>query len=124
MKDQRLKVFRGAVDALVESLEALVRVSRWSDAAEAPPESLNAAVSKLIDRLGTANRLAAGNFSGTATDTRKVTAMCATMKRLDAAYVAYRKKVASTPEQTVDAAAALELEISEAAAASAATQPA
>jgi hypothetical protein len=36
------------------------------------------------------------------------------MKRLDAAYVTYRKRVTSAPEQVVDAAAALELEIAEA----------
>jgi hypothetical protein len=112
MKDQRLTVFRAAVDALVESLEALVRVSRWTDA-DAPPDALSSAASKLVDRLGSANRLWSGTFSGTPADARKVTAMCTAMKRLDAAYVVYRKKVSSGPENVVDAAAALEFEIAE-----------
>jgi hypothetical protein len=113
MKDQRLNVFRIAVDALVESLDALVRVSRWTGA-DAPPDPLRTAVSKLMDRLGTANRLAAGSFAGTPADANKVTAICTAMKRLDVAYVAYRKRILSSPEQVVDAATALEVEISEA----------
>jgi hypothetical protein len=115
MKDQRLKVFSTAVDSLTESLEALVRVARWSGA-DSPPEELSAAVSKLADRMGVANRLVATPFQGTPADARTVSAMCEAMKRLDAAYVAYRKRVASTPEHMLDAATALELEISEAAA--------
>jgi|HubBroStandDraft_5_1064220.scaffolds.fasta_scaffold96693_2 hypothetical protein len=114
MKDQRLKVFSAAVDALTESLDALVRVSRWTGV-EAPPEELSAAVSKLVDRLGVASRLVSNPFQGIPADMRKVSAMCGTMKRLDAAYVAYRKRIASTPEQVVDAATALEFEMSEAA---------
>jgi hypothetical protein len=114
MKDQRLKVFSAAVDSLTESLDALVRVSRWTGA-EAPPEELSAAVSKLVDRLGVASRLVSNPFQGTPADIRKVSAMCGAMRRLDAAYVAYRKRIASTPEHLVDAATALELEMSEAA---------
>lgn len=118
MKDQRLKVFRSAVEGVIESLDALVRVSRWSEA-DAPPEPLRTAVSKLVDRLGTADRLSSGAFLGSPADVNKVTAMCTTMKRLDAAYVTYRKRIQSTPEQTVDAAAALDAEIAEATAGSA-----
>ena len=119
MKDQRVKVFRAAHDALVESLSALVRVARWSDAVESPPEPLRVAVSKLSERLGTADRLASGTFVGTPTDATRVNAMCATMKRLDVAYVAYRKRLEGKPEQTGDAASALELDIAEATAAQA-----
>ena len=113
MKDQRLKVFAGAVDSLVESLEAVVRVSRWSDA-EAPPEALSDAASKVVDRLGVASRLVSTTFQGTPADTQRVGVLCTTMKRLDAAYVNFRRRVTSSPGQLVDAAAALELEISDA----------
>jgi hypothetical protein len=113
MKDQRLKVFRSAVEGVIESLDALVRVSRWTEP-EPPPEPLRTAVAKLVDRLGTADRLSSGAFLGSPADVNKVTAMCATMKKLDAAYVTYRKRIQSTPEETVDAAAALETEIIEA----------
>jgi hypothetical protein len=40
--------------------------------------------------------------------------MFATMKRLDSAYVGYRKRVESAPEQAGEAAATLEAEIAEA----------
>ena len=113
MKDQQLQVFRTAVDSLTESLEALVRVSRWTDD-DAPPEALSTSVAKLVERLGVASRLASTQFRGTPTDTRKVSAMCTAMKRLDAAYVIYRKRVATSPAEKLDAATALELEISEA----------
>ncbi|HXN34061.1 MAG TPA: hypothetical protein VN894_19475 [Polyangiaceae bacterium] len=118
MKDQRLKVFRSAVEGVIESLDALVRVSRWKEV-EAPPEPLRTAVSKLVDRLGTADRLSSGAFLGSPTDVNKVSAMCTAMKRLDAAYVTYRKRVQSAPEQTSDAASALEVEIAETTATSA-----
>src|SRR6185437_9477425 len=113
MKDQRLQVFRTAVDSLTESLEALVRVSRWTDG-DAPPEALSTSVSKLVERLGVASRLAASQFHGTPTDMRKVSSMCTAMKRLDAAYVVYRKRIETSPAERQDAATALELEISEA----------
>jgi hypothetical protein len=113
MKDQRLKVFQAALDALIESLDALVRVTRWDDS-EPLPEPLRAAVSKLNDRLGSADRLASGAFVGSPADASRVSAMCGTMKRLDAAYVAYRKRLESTPDQAAGATAALESDIAEA----------
>jgi hypothetical protein len=113
MNNQRVKVFRAAVDGLVESLDALVRVSRWADA-EAPPEPLRTAVSKLSERLGSADRLASGTFVGSPADRTKVAAMCASMKKLDLAYVAFRKRVEARPASAVDAAAALETDIAEA----------
>jgi hypothetical protein len=118
MKDQRIKVFRGALDGLIESLDAVVRVSRW-DGPDAPPDPLRIAAAKLPERLGTAGRLSSGTFLGSAADANKVSVMFAAMKRLDAAYVRYRKRVEATPEQSRDAAATLELEIGEAAATSA-----
>jgi hypothetical protein len=115
MKDQRLKVFRGALEGLIESLDALVRVSRWSEA-DPPPDPLRAAASRLLDRLGTAGRLSSGAFVGTASDTTKVEAMFSTMRRLDAAYVVYRKRMDQAPADTAasDAAATLEADIAEA----------
>jgi hypothetical protein len=116
MRDQRLKVFRATLNALTESLEALVRVTRWTDR-EAPPEPLRTAVGKLTERLGSADRLASGAFIGSRADTIKVNAICATMKRLDAAYAAYRTRVDAKPDHAADAAQALETEIAEATAA-------
>jgi hypothetical protein len=104
-----MRVFRTATLGLVESLDAVVRVSRWNEG-EVKPEPLVAAAAKLLDRLGAADRLAASQFQGPPADVAKVTAMCSAMKRLDAAYLAYCKQSAS-PAQRAEAATALETEI-------------
>jgi hypothetical protein len=109
MKDQRLQVFRTAVQGLIESLEAVVRLSRW-DSTDAKPEPLVASAAKLVDRLGAADRLATTRFNGPATEAAKVTAMCAAMQRLDVAYRAYRHQMESAHDRA-DAAALLETEI-------------
>ena len=60
-------------------------------------------------------------FVGTPADTNKVKALCSAMKRLGVAYVAYRKRLESRPEELVDAAVALETDIAEATSSAAAT---
>ena len=107
MKDQRIQVFRAATVALIESLDAVVRLSRWS-AEDAAPEPLRDAAAKIVERLSAANRLAGGKFNGKSEDTERVTKMCDAMKKLDAAYVAYRKGASNAPEA---ATMALELEV-------------
>ena len=112
MKDHRIKVFRAAVEGLLESLDAYVRVERWTEPGEVP-EPLHTAARRLVDRLGAADRLASGVFVGTAADANKVTAMCSAMKKLDAAYVSYRHQVDGTLNQGGADWAALEAEIGE-----------
>ncbi len=77
---------------------------------------MRTAASKLLNRLGTAGRLSSGAFVGTASDATKVEAMFATMRRLDAAYVVYRKRMDQAPANTAaaEAAATLEADIAEA----------
>jgi hypothetical protein len=111
MRDQRLQVFRNAIDTLIESLEAVVRLSRWNDG-ETKPEPLVAAASKLLERLGIADRLAASRFQGPPADIAKVTAMCAAMKRLDAAYLEYMRRTEAPSPDRAAAASDLESEIS------------
>jgi len=106
MKDQRTHVFRTATFALIESLDAVVRVSRSQD--DVVPDPLRDAAAKVVERLAAANRLASGKFAGKAEDAERVTKLCAAMKKLDAAYVAYRRGAASAPEA---ATTALELEV-------------
>ena len=113
MKDHRLKVFRATLDALNESLVAVVRVARWKEP-EAPPESLRTAAAKVAERRSSADRLVSGSFVGSPGDTSKVNAMCATMKQLDAAYLSYLKQLEVEPNQIAAAAAALETDIAEA----------
>ena len=110
MKDYRVKEFRTTLDALRESLDALVRVTRWSGNDDAP-EPLRVAVSRLESRLAAANRLVGGAFAGSPADTAKVSALCAAMRRLDAAYVAFRERVDA---DAGDAASTLENEVFEA----------
>ena len=111
MKDERVIFFRKALDGLIESLEATIRVTGWSGD-ESVPEPLKESASRLVARLGTADRLASDTFSGSATDTARVSAMCAAMRRLDAAYVAYRQKL-SNPAERSAAALALDSELEE-----------
>jgi hypothetical protein len=112
MKDNRLKAFQTAIEALLESLDAYVRVGRWRESGDLP-EPLRTAAAKLNDRLATAERVASGVFVGTPADSNKVTAMCSAMKRLDAAYMSCRRQVERDPVEAAIAWAALESEIGE-----------
>ncbi len=109
MKDQRLQVFRTALDQLIESLDAHVRLSRWAES-EPVPEPLATARTMLVTRLGVADRLASSRFVGAPSDVAKVTAMRGAMKRLDLAYVAFCKHGAA-PGDDAEAASQLEAEI-------------
>lgn len=111
-KDQRIAFFRSVLENLVESLDATVRIQRWTDA-ESIPEPLQQSAALLVDRLGAANRLAAGKFIGPPVVAARVTAMNAAIQRLDVAYVQYRHRVDTTPAQKGEAAAALDAEIGE-----------
>lgn len=113
MKNQRIQVFRTAVDGLVESLDAVIRLSRWTGP-EAKPEPLVASAAKLQERLGSADRLASARFQGTPTEVTKVESLCGALRRLDVAYLAYRKQVEGQKvgdSSTADALAALETEL-------------
>jgi hypothetical protein len=90
MKDQRIPFIRKTLDSVLESLEASLRVNRWTDA-EAIPEPLKRAADRLLEHLGAADRLTATQFRGNPTDTTRVEAMFAALKHLDRAYVAFRK---------------------------------
>jgi hypothetical protein len=112
MRDRRIETFRSATEALVESLEAVVRLSRWGGD-EAAPESLVSAAEKVSERLGTADRLVTSGYDGPKADVVRVTAMCDAMKRLDVAYRAYRTKAEGSPADAREAADALEHEVGE-----------
>jgi hypothetical protein len=110
MKDRRVETFRNAASALVESLEAVVRLSRWSGD-EAAPEPLVSAAGKVVERLGAADRLVTSRYEGPQADVARVTAMCDAMKRLDVAYRAFRKKADGSPHDAREAATVLEHEV-------------
>lgn len=110
MKDERVKSFRAALEALIESLDATVRVTRWVGA-DVVPEPLKESASRLVQRLGTADRLASANFKGSVADVTRVNAMTAAMRRLDTAYVAYRRQLEHKSAEPDAAALALHAEL-------------
>jgi hypothetical protein len=111
MNDHRLQVFRTAIEGLIESLEAVIRLSRWSDL-EPAPAPLVASAGLLQDRLGTAERLSSARFHGTPAEVNRVGAMRVALKGLDEAYVTYRQQLdLPGKENTDEAVAALETKV-------------
>jgi hypothetical protein len=110
MNDQRIAYFRGALNALVESLDATARISRW-ETGESAPEPLQQSAAKLTERLGAANRLASGKFVGPTPVVASLTGMSGAIKRLDAAYVQYRRRIDGAPGELGEAAGELDAEI-------------
>ncbi len=110
MNDQRVAYFRKALETLVDSLDATARLSRW-DGTDSAPEPLQESAAKLGERLGAANRLAAGKFVGAAQVVASLNGVSGAIKRLDAAYVQYRHRIDSKPTERDEAAVALDAEI-------------
>lgn len=92
MKDKRTAVFERSLEELVESLDATLELARRDDS-ELVPDPLRETASKLVARLGTADRLATGVFQGTVADVARVGKMTEAMRRLASAYIAYRKQL-------------------------------
>ena len=110
MKDQRIPGLRRALDALLISLEATLRVRSWSGPDEIP-EAVRSAAGRLIERLQTADRLSGFRPSASGLDTARVHAMSAAVRRLDAAYVAFRRSAEQAPASVESAIASLRDEI-------------
>jgi hypothetical protein len=110
MKDQRVPFFRRTLEALVESLDATARLSRW-DSAETAPLPLHESAAKLGERLGAANRLASAKVAGAGQVVASLTGVTGAIKRLDAAYVQYRSRIETKPAERDEAAVALDAEI-------------
>jgi hypothetical protein len=91
-KDPRIVAFRGALESLIESLDATVRIARWQAGGEPIPEPLRQSAGQLQDRLGSANRLAAGRFVGAPAVVATSDAIKEAVRGLDTAFVAYRKR--------------------------------
>lgn len=110
MKDRRVVVLRGALDALLESLDATLRTSSWPGS-EAVPEPLQRASALLLDRLGTANRLAHGKFTGPSIVVAALDSICSAIRRLDGAFVEYRKSSSGNDPQKEAGATTLRNEL-------------
>jgi hypothetical protein len=90
MKDQRVVFLRKAFDGLVESLDATVQIA-LSKEAESVPEPVQQAAAKLLERLGSANRLAAGRFAGSPILVASAGEISGAIHKLDLAFVEYRR---------------------------------
>jgi hypothetical protein len=110
-KDPRIATFRGALESLIESLDATVRIARWDAGGEPIPEPIHHSAAQLQDRLGTANRLAGGKFVGAPAVVATSDAIRASVWDLDAAFVAYRKRADGSPGQQDQAANELDAEL-------------
>jgi len=109
MRDQRVPLIRRALDGLLDSLEATLRMSGWAGPEEVP-EPLRASAGRLIERLGFADRFA-GISVRDERDAKSVEAMRTAIRRLDAAYVAFHQAVERAPASGALAGAALQQEI-------------
>ena len=108
-KDPRIVTFRGALESLLESLDATVRIARWrSGDGERIPEPLHRSAALLQDRLGSATRLAAGRFVGAPAMVNTSDAIKEAVQELDAAFVAYRKRLDVAPSDREEAAIVLD----------------
>jgi hypothetical protein len=100
---------RGALESLLESLDAAVRLARWPKGGGEPvPEALERSAIQLQSHLGSASRLAAGKFAGTPVIVSKSDAIKEAVRDLDAALVAYRRRLEATPKEREEAALELD----------------
>lgn len=106
MNDQRVKAFRTTLTSLLESLDATVRIARWSGP-EAIPAPLSNSASELLDHLGSANRFAADRYLGSPPVVARMTAMGEATKVLDGAYGEYRRHMDGQKQDLDQAAIAL-----------------
>jgi hypothetical protein len=107
-KDPRIVTFRGTLEALLESLDATVRIARWQGHDEPIPEPLQRSAARWQDNLGSATRLAAGKFVGAPAVVNTSDAIKQAVQELDAALVAYRKRLDGTALEHSEAAMALD----------------
>ena len=107
--DPRIVTFRGALESLLESLDATVRIARWQPVEGGPvPEDLRRSAVQLQGRLGSATRLAAGKFADTGAVAEKSDAIKAAVRDLDEAFVAYRRRLDGAPRKRDEAALELD----------------
>jgi hypothetical protein len=90
--DPRIVNFRTALESLIESLDATLRIARWEAGGEPIPDPLRYSAEQLENRLGSANRLASTKFVGAPAVVATSKAIGEAVRDLDTAFVAYRKR--------------------------------
>ncbi|MGH7435800.1 MAG: hypothetical protein ACRENE_09005 [Polyangiaceae bacterium] len=107
-KDPRIVTFRGALEALIDSLDATVSITRWPNVGEPIPLPLLQSAARLQDRLGSATRLANGKFVGAPTFVNTSDAIREAVQALDGAFLVYCRRVDGTADERLEAATALD----------------
>jgi hypothetical protein len=113
MKDARVAAYRSALESLMTSMDAAVRIARWTEAPDAIPAPLQKAASALDDRLAAANKLAESKVVGAPQVTARINAMSECIRRLNEAYKAYRTEITEAPGTDAEAALALDAAIAD-----------
>ena len=113
MKDARVAAFRTALESLMTSMDAAVRIARWTEAPDAIPAPLQKAASALEARLSTATTLAQSKVVGAPQVMARINAMAECIRRLDEAYKAYRTEITDAPGTEAEAALALDAAIAD-----------
>jgi hypothetical protein len=109
LKDKRVASLRNALQAVLDSLDATVRITRWSGS-EGIPEPLRVAAAEVEQRLAVAKQVASSNTSVAPSLVQVMGSMAGAVGRLDAAYATYRKGLEASP---FEAAIALDQEVGE-----------
>jgi hypothetical protein len=110
-RDPRIVTFRSALESLIESLDATVRIARWEPNGEPVPEPLRRSATQLQERLGSANRLAGAKFVGAPAVVATSGAIREAVQQLDAALVTYLKRAGRGPGPLDEAAIELDAEV-------------
>lgn len=107
MNDRRVLEIRSALEALIESIDAVTRIARWGKN-DPVPESLVAAASGIEASLKLANELAQCNITGNSVVVHRLTESINAIRRLVAAYGEFQNKDCTTPQESQDALFALD----------------
>ena len=113
MKDNRVAAFRSALESLMTSMDAVVRIARWTEAPDAIPAPLQKAASQIEERLKAATALAETKVVGAPQVTARINAMSDCIRRLNEAYATYRTEIADAPATIPEAALALDAAIAD-----------
>ena len=113
MKDARVAAFRSALESLMTSMDAAVRIARWTEAPEAIPAPLQKAATALDERLANATKLAETKVVGAPQVMARINAMGDCIRRLDEAYKAYRAEITDAPGTVAEAALTLDAAIAD-----------
>ena len=111
--DACVAAFRSALESLMTSMDAAVRIARWTEAPEAIPAPLKKAATALDERLANATKLAETKVVGAPQVTARINAMSECIRRLDEAYKAYRAEIADAPGTVAEAALTLDAAIAD-----------